>query len=88
VWRNGGDVLQKMDFDIFGKPAGFKFFLNHTKFLGKELYLESFFDMGVGLAAIEKIGYTFVEKINLSFNFAIGVDDSYENYGFKLTYRF
>ncbi len=44
--------------------------------------------MGIELASIEKIAYTFVEKINLSFNFAIGVDDTYENYGFKLTYRF
>jgi hypothetical protein len=88
VWRNGGDVLQEMDFKIFGNQAAFKFFLNHTKFWGNELYLESFFDMGIGLASIEKIAYTFVEKINLSFNFAIGVDDTYENYGFKLTYRF
>ena len=34
VWRNGGDVLQEMDFKIFGNQAAFKFFLNHTKFWG------------------------------------------------------
>lgn len=88
VLRNGGDVLQEMDFKIFGGQAAFKFFLNHTKFWGDELYLESFFDMGVGLVSIKKIDYTFVEKINLSFNYAVGVDDEYDNYGFKLTYRF
>ncbi len=87
VWRNGGDVLQEMDFKIFGNQAAFKFFLNHTKFWGNELYLESFFDMGVGISSIQKIDYTFIEKMNLSFNFAIGVDDSYKNYGFKVTYR-
>lgn len=88
VWRNGGDLLQEMDFKILGNQAAFKFFLNHTKFWGNELYLESFFDMGVGIATIQKIDYTFIEKINFSFNFAVGVDDSYENYGFKVTYRF
>jgi len=87
VWRNGGNVLQEMDFKIFGNQAAFKFFLNHTKFWGNELYLESFFDMGVGISSIQKIDYTFIEKMNLSFNFAIGVDDSYKNYGFKVTYR-
>jgi|GEM_PF-4324415 len=88
VWRNGGDVLQEMDFKILGNQAAFKFFLNHTKFWGNELYLESFFDMGVGISTIQKIDYTFIEKINFSFNFAVGVDDSYKNYGFKVTYRF
>ena len=88
VWRNGGDLLQKMDFKILGNQAAFKFFLNHTKFWGNELYLESFFDMGVGLATIQKLDYTFVEKINITFNFAAGVDNSYQNYGFKVSYRF
>ncbi len=88
VWRNGGDVLQEMDFKILGNQAAFKFFLNHTKFWGNELYLESFFDMGVGISTIQKLDYTFIEKINFSFNFAVGVDNSYENYGFKVTYRF
>jgi len=77
-----------MDFKILGNQAALKFFLNHTKFWGNELYLESFFDMGVGISTIQKIDYTFIEKINFSFNFAVGVDDSYENYGFKVTYRF
>jgi len=44
--------------------------------------------MGVGISTIQKIDYTFIEKINFSFNFAVGVDDSYKNYGFKVTYRF
>ena len=88
VWRNGGDLLQEMDFKVLGNQAAFKFFLNHTKFWGNELYLESFFDMGVGLATIQKLDYTFVEKLNLSFNFGVGVDDSYQNYGVKLSYRF
>lgn len=88
VWRNGGDLLQQMDFKVLGNQAAFKFFLNHTKFWGNELYLESFFDMGIGLATIQKLDYTFVEKINLSFNFSVGVDDSYQNYGFKVSYRF
>lgn len=47
-----------------------------------------FFDMGVGISTIQKLDYTFIEKINFSFNFAVGVDDSYKNYGFKVTYRF
>ena len=88
VWRNGGDLLQQMDFKILGNQAAFKFFLNHTKFWGNELYLESFFDMGIGLATIQKLDYTFVEKINITFNFSAGVDDSYQNYGFKVSYRF
>lgn len=88
VWRNGGDLLQQMDFKILGNQAAFKFFLNHTKFWGNELYLESFFDMGVGLATIQKLDYTFIEKINITFNFAGGVDNSYQNYGFKVSYRF
>lgn len=88
VWRNGGDLLQQMDFKILGNQAAFKLFLNHTKFWGNELYLESFFDMGVGLASIEKLDYTFVERLNLAFTYSVGVDDSYQNYGVKLTYRF
>ena len=70
-----------------GNQAAFKLFLNYTKFWGNELYLESFFDMGVGLATIQQLDYAFVEKLNLTFNFSVGVDDSYENYGVKLTYR-
>ncbi len=88
VWRNGGDLLQQMDFKILGNQAAFKFFLNHTKFWGNELYLESFFDMGIGLATIQRLDYTFVEKINITFNFAAGVDNTYQNYGFKVSYRF
>ena len=88
VWRNGGDLLQEIDFKVLGNQAAFKFFLNHTKFWGNELYLESFFDMGVGLATIKKLDYTFIEKMNLSFNFSVGVDDSYQNYGMKVSYRF
>ncbi|MEM7009354.1 MAG: hypothetical protein AAF462_09505 [Thermodesulfobacteriota bacterium] len=88
VWRNGGDLLQKMDFNIFGNRAAFKLFLNHTKFWGSELYLESFFDMGIGLATIKKLDYTFVEKMNLTFTLSSGVDNDYQNYGIKATYRF
>lgn len=88
VWRNGGDVTQKTGWNMFGNPLGFKFFLNHTKFWGNALYIESFFDMGIGLVTIDKIGYAYAEKIGLSFTFSIGADNDYENYGFKLTYRF
>ncbi len=88
VWRNGGDLLQQMDFKVLGNQAAFKFFLNHTKFWGNELYLESFFDMGFGLATIQRLDYTFVEKINVTFTFSAGVDDRYRNYGFKVSYRF
>ncbi len=88
VLRNGGDITQHFDFDLLGNPAGFKFFLNHTKFWGDELYLDSFFDMGFGVVTIKQLADTFVEALNLSFVYGVGVSDEYHTFNLKLTYKF
>ena len=88
VLRNGGKLTQPLDFKFLGNQAGFKLFLNHTKFWGNDLYLESFFDMGVAFVTIKKVADSFVEAIDLSFTFSTGVDNDYNNYGFTLICRF
>ena len=88
VLRNGGNLTQKLGFNVLGNPAAFKLFLNHTKFWGNELYLNSFFDMGLAFVTIKKISDSFVEALDLSFTFSAGVDNDYNNYSIQLTYRF
>jgi hypothetical protein len=88
VLRNGGNLTQKLDFNFLGNPAAFKLFLNHTKFWGNELYLNSFFDMGLAFVTINKVADSFVEALDLSFTFSAGVDNDYNNYSIQLTYRF
>ncbi len=88
VLRNGGNLTQKLNFNFLGNPAAFKLFLNHTKFWGNELYLNSFFDMGLAFVTIKKISDSFVEALDLSFTFSAGVDNDYNNYSIQLTYRF
>jgi len=88
VLRNGGNLTQKLNFSFLGNPAAFKLFLNHTKFWGNELYLNSFFDMGLAFVTIKKISDSFVEALDLSFTFSAGVDNDYNNYSIQLTYRF
>jgi len=88
VLRNGGNLTQPLDFNVLGNQAAFKLFLNHTKFWGNELYLNSFFDMGLAFVTLKKVSDSFVEALDLSFTFSAGVDNDYNNYGFKLTCRF
>ncbi len=88
VLRNGGNLTQKLNFNFLGNPAAFKLFLNHTKFWGNELYLNSFFDMGLAFVTIKKVADSFVEALDLSFTFSAGVDNDYNNYSIQLTYRF
>jgi hypothetical protein len=44
--------------------------------------------MGVAFVTIKKVADSFVEALDLSFTFSAGVDNDYNNYSFKLTWRF
>jgi len=88
VLRNGADLTQKLDFNVLGNPAAFKLFFNFTQFWGNDLYLDSFYDMGLGIATVKKIADSYVNALDLSFSYASGVTNDYDYYGFKLTCRF
>lgn len=88
VLRNGLDLTQKLDFNVLGNPAAFRFFFNFTRFWGNDLYLDSFYDMGLGFATVKAIANSYVNAIDLSFTYAAGVTNDYDYYGLKLTCRF
>lgn len=88
VLRNGVDLGQKLDFTVFNNPAALKLFFNFTQYWGNNLYLDSFYDMGVGIATVKKIADSYVNALDLSFTYAAGVTNDYNYYGFKLTCRF
>lgn len=88
VLRNGVDLTQQLDFNVLGNPAAFKLFFNFTQFWGNELYLNTFYDMGLGVATVKRIADSYVNAIDFSFTYASGVTNDYDYYGFKITCRF
>lgn len=77
-----------MNFNIFSKPAGFKWFINYTHFWGSKLYLDKYVEVGIALVKLNKILDSFVDALNIGFTYTIGVDDDYDNYAVKVSYRF